>query len=147
MIRPILEYADIIFDNCSNYLSNRLEAVQRRAAIICTGAYRHTEHQTLLTELGWDSLQIRRQHRKLIHYFKITKGLTPPYLQTYLPVLTNSTINYNLRRTHNCRPIPSRLTIYQNSFFPKTTRQWNLLNVCHKNANSILYYIKKITTS
>ena len=93
MIRPILEYADIIFDNCSNYLSNMLEAVQRRAAIICTGAYRHTEHQTLLAELGWDTLQTRRHQHKLIHYFKIVKGHAPAYIQANIPVLTNSTIN------------------------------------------------------
>ena len=62
MIRPILEYADIIYTNTSLQLHKKLETIQRRAAIICTGAYKHTEHNVLLTELGWNGLIDRAKH-------------------------------------------------------------------------------------
>ena len=52
MIRPILEYASIIYNNCTLSMGQSIERIQRRAAILCTGAYRHTEYQTLLRELG-----------------------------------------------------------------------------------------------
>ena len=53
MIRPILEYGDIIFDGCPDYCADRLEKVQRHTALACTGAFRHTKHENLLEELGW----------------------------------------------------------------------------------------------
>jgi hypothetical protein len=53
MIRPILEYGDIVFDNSPDTYTDRLENVQRQAAIVCTGAYKHTNHDKLLEELGW----------------------------------------------------------------------------------------------
>ena len=47
MILPILEYGDIIFDGSPDTYIDRLENVQRQAALTCTGAYRHTKHAKL----------------------------------------------------------------------------------------------------
>jgi hypothetical protein len=77
MIRPILEYANIIYDNTTFELSQKIEHIQRRAGLICTGAYRHTEHRSLLQELGWESLSLRRKNHKLIQYYKIINNHTP----------------------------------------------------------------------
>lgn len=54
MIRSVLEYADIIYDNTTIEQQQILEQLQRRAGIICTGAYNHTENQTFMRELCWD---------------------------------------------------------------------------------------------
>ena len=37
-IRPILGYADVIWDNCSDYEKQELEKIQIEAARIATGA-------------------------------------------------------------------------------------------------------------
>ena len=66
MIRPILEYADIIYANTSLQLHKKLETIQRRAAIICTGAYKHTEYNALLTELGWNRLMSKTSQNNTI---------------------------------------------------------------------------------
>ena len=39
-IRPALEYADIVWDNCSQYEINSIENIQLEAARIATGATR-----------------------------------------------------------------------------------------------------------
>ena len=39
-----LEYANIVWDNCSNQLSDLLESVQYRAAKIISGAIHRTSH-------------------------------------------------------------------------------------------------------
>ena len=36
-IRPILEYADVVWDNCSQYEINELEKIQTEVARIATG--------------------------------------------------------------------------------------------------------------
>ena len=52
-IRPIIEYADVIYDNCPKYLADRLEGVQMEAARICTGGMRQTNSEKLIrTWLG-----------------------------------------------------------------------------------------------
>jgi hypothetical protein len=85
MIRPILEYGDVIFDGSPDTHVKRLEGVQRQAALTCTGAYRHTKHTNLLDELGWPPLLLRRQHHRLSLMFKIQNGLSPFYLTGSCP--------------------------------------------------------------
>jgi hypothetical protein len=127
MIRPILEYGDVIYDNIPIYLSEKLENVQRRAALICTGAYRHTEHVKLLKEVGWESLSTRRQTRRLCVYYNLLNGPTPKHILPHLPPTVSSTTTYNLRNKENLRPPQTRLQSSYNSYFPKTTREWNNL--------------------
>ena len=37
-IRPILQYADVVWDNCTNYEKRELDKIQTEAANIVTGA-------------------------------------------------------------------------------------------------------------
>ena len=84
-IRPQLEYASIIYNNCTQEQSKRLEACQRRAAIACTRAYKRTSTTRLLKELGWPRLETRRTYFSQLLLFKIANNLTPPYLKMLLP--------------------------------------------------------------
>ena len=65
-IRPILEYTDVIWDNCSEYMKDRLEHINYEAACIVTGATKLTSLNTLLHETGWETLRDRRTIHKLI---------------------------------------------------------------------------------
>ena len=50
------------------------------------GAYVDTtSHDRLLAELGWLSLNQRKEDAKLVNMFKMVKGLSPAYLQAILP--------------------------------------------------------------
>ena len=73
-IRPILEYGSVLFDNCSIKDSKLIEAVQRRAAVLSTGAIRRTETLRLMSETGWDPLETRRARAKMACFYKIVKG-------------------------------------------------------------------------
>ena len=68
-IRPKLEYANVIFDACSEVKSRQLENAQRQAALVCSHAYRHTSHTSLLQDLGLDLLSTRRKCHKLNIFF------------------------------------------------------------------------------
>ena len=84
-IRPLIEYAAVIFDNCSNNDNLRLENVQRRAALVCTGAMKRTETVKLLSDLNWDTVKSRRNTAKLVLYYKIMNAKAPCYLTNLLP--------------------------------------------------------------
>ena len=52
-IRPLLEYADVVWDNCTQYEANELEKIQHEAARIVSGA-------TKLVSIDKELLAIRR---------------------------------------------------------------------------------------
>ena len=51
-IRPLLEYGDIIFNNCTQRLKDELESIQLEAARNVTGATKPVSHDKLYQEIG-----------------------------------------------------------------------------------------------
>jgi hypothetical protein len=137
MIRPLLEYGDIIYDGSPEYITKRLEGVQRQAALTCTGAYRHTRHINLLEELGWPPLSARRKLHRMNVMFKFQHGLVPYYLMEICPPLTMDRTPYNLRSGLNVTIPHTRTATYQKSFFPQTIKDWNGLALMYRNVNMI----------
>jgi hypothetical protein len=66
-IRPMLEYADVVWDNKTLFLINKLENVQIEAAWIITGGTRLVSINSLYKETGWETLQARRENHKKIY--------------------------------------------------------------------------------
>ena len=127
LVRSKLDYADVIYDNCSIQDSNTLEKVQRRAALLLTGAIRLTKHNILLKELGLETLKTRRRSHRLIYLYKIKNKLTPEYLYETCPIVNHNDNVHNLRRNNQLLQLQTRTTAYFNSFFPTTIRDWNSL--------------------
>ena len=51
-IPPILEYADVVWNNCTQYEVNELENIQNEAACIVTGATKLVSIISLMQETG-----------------------------------------------------------------------------------------------
>ena len=130
MIRPVLEYGSILFDNCSLSDEKCIENVQRRAAILCTGAMRRSNSALLMEEVGWDSLKNRRTISKLIFFFKLCNGQGPPHLQGTLQFAPVSQRGCRSNTKHNRIVLEPfcRLTCNKKSFFPDCIHLWNSLN-------------------
>ena len=64
-IRPLLEYGDTIWDNCTFYEKQELDKIQNEAARIATVATALVSIQDLHNEVGWESLQTRITNHKL----------------------------------------------------------------------------------
>ena len=99
MVRPILEYANVIYDNCTLNESNLLETVQFDAARVCTGALWNTSKVKVLKEVGWESLAVRRRFSKYVMFFKVINKFTPPYVCTIPLPSVYTVVNYNLRNS------------------------------------------------
>ena len=70
-IRPLLEYADVVWNNCTQLEAQELELIQNEAARIVTGATRLVSINSLLIETGWESLRERRRKHRLIFFYKM----------------------------------------------------------------------------
>jgi hypothetical protein len=79
-IRPVLEYASEVWDNCGQINSDRLEKVQLEAARIVTGLPSFASIHSIYIETGWEKLKTRREVRKLVLFYKIVNGQVPDYL-------------------------------------------------------------------
>lgn len=80
-LRPLLEYAALVWDNCAQYEKDSLEKIQYEAARIVTGLTRSVSIERLLREIGWVNLSDRRKMQKLLLAYKEENGLVPSYLQ------------------------------------------------------------------
>ena len=96
-IRPILEYACVIFDNCTQYELNDIEKVQLEAARIVSGTTKLVSLALLYEELGWEQLSSRRRKYKLVLFYKMQNGLCRAYLTQLVPDQVGQASSYNLR--------------------------------------------------
>ena len=143
-IRPLLEYASVVWNNCTQYESNELEKIQNEAARIVTGATKLASLHSLYTDTGWESLASRREKHKLILYYKMQHGMTPEYLSSLVPPTVGSIARYPLRNESDLQTVPAKSQQYFNSFLPSVTRAWNGLPEDIKNAQTITTFKYKL---
>ncbi len=136
LILPVLEYGNILYDNCTLYLKQRLESIQRQAAIICTGAFVNSSYTNLLSELGWTTLEDRRKYFRMTTMYGMANRKAPDYLCDLMPLLVRDRTSYNLRNSSNISLTKTKHVKTYNSFIPKTIRDWNGLGTI-KNCKSI----------
>ena len=101
-IRPLLEYADVVWDNCTQYEADELKKIQIEAARILTGATRLISLNLRYCETGWDTLACRRNKHKII---MLHKCLSPPYLSAPLPATVGANVSYKLSNPNNLQTV------------------------------------------
>ena len=144
-IKPILEYADVVWDGCSIDNTDRLERIQLEAARIVTGLTRSTHLERLYSEVGWFPLSQHRKERKLTTLYKIIHGLAPSYLTDLLPQTIASNLGYNLRNRQDYIEPRCRLELYKRSFFPSSISLWNSLQIEIRAIDSLNSFKKVIS--
>ena len=77
---PIIEYASLVWDGCTQQDSNTLQKIQNEAAGIVTGLTRSVSLVKLYNECGWTNLSVRRHQQKLHFMYKVNNGLVPSYI-------------------------------------------------------------------
>ena len=108
LVRPLMEYGDVILDNCTEAEANLLDNIQYESARAVTGAIKGTCARALMNELGWESLKTRRKMHKLHYIFEITKHILPAYLVELLPDTVNVRTSRSLRSGEDLTLLLSR---------------------------------------
>ena len=78
---PVVEYASVVWDGCSEQDSQTLQKIQNEAARLVTGLTRYVSLENLFKECGWTTLSKRRQQHKLSFMYKVNNGIVPSYIQ------------------------------------------------------------------
>ena len=126
LVRSVLEYSSAVWDPYLRKDVSSLERVQRRAARFVSGDEERTSSvTTMLKELGWDSLEVRRQNIRLALLAKILSGRAAVSTDS---ILIEADSRTRANHPFKFRVIPTKTRQYQNSFFPRTVPQWNSLS-------------------
>lgn len=145
-IRPLLEYGDVVWCNCTLYESNELEKIHNEAARIVTGATKLVSLNSLFRETGWESLSARRRKHKLTLFYKMKNNLCPDYLCSLVSPSTGSMTTYNLRNAENLQTVHSNTQQYYRSFLPSVIREWNNLPLNIRNSSNLSSFKKNLNT-
>jgi len=124
LVRPILEYACVVWSPYTQINIDKLEKVQRRAArFVCNDFSMYSSVTNMLNRMHWTTLETRRANLRLIMMFKIVNNLVEINAGTSL-------IRNNLpTRGHSNRfnqPF-TRVNSFKYSFYPDAIKLWNKL--------------------
>jgi hypothetical protein len=136
-VRSVLEYGDVVYDNCFDYLKIQLEDLQIKALRCITGLTRSCSRHLIYIESGFVPLEERRRRHKLIMFYKIVNQMAPTYLTDILPRTVEHRNPYGVRGRGNITSILCRTQTYAKSFFPSTVLLWNGLEHVVRESPSI----------
>ena len=142
MIRPYLDYRDILYDQTFNKsFHDNLELIQYNATLAITSALRGSSRANFYQEISFESLQQRRWYRKLCLFFKIIKHQSLRYLFGLIPTARQAYL------TRNKKSIPLfnvKHDYFEHSSFPSTIIGWNILDSNIRNSESLAILKKRI---
>ena len=98
-IRPKLEYACLVWDNCSGKDSDLLDSFQMDMARIVCGARKGTSHKAIFDELGWESLSDHRltiKDKQFENLPRLPRIIFMSYCQVQLVSIPNVTLEMQM---------------------------------------------------
>ena len=107
-IRPLPEFADVIWDNCTKQNKNELELIQSEAAGILKGTTNLVSVANLYIDARWNNHKLvdaRRNNHKLVLFYKMYNDLTPLYYSSLVHPLVQNVSHYNLRNSNATRTV------------------------------------------
>ena len=141
-LRPVLEYASVVWSPHYQLDIDKLEMVQRRSArFVLNKKDRYDSVTEMLSFLGWPSLQSRRIEAKLVMLYKIINNVVHVDLDD--DILIPVTCHYT--RAHLMQPY-TRVDPYKYSFIPSSIRLWNTLPRNVVNQDSVNKFQDKLHT-
>lgn len=133
LLRPCLEYASCVWDNCTTADSLSLERIQLSLArsILSSKLGSHSvsnlSKSKILSILSWPTLSWRRRRQKLFYFWSLKKGLGPPTLSRRLPSSISDRCSYNLRTSHSSQVPLCSSSAHLSSFLASSCILWNSL--------------------
>ena len=140
LIRSTLEYANTVWDPYLVKDTQALEKVQRRSARFIMNDYsRESSVTSMLNKLDLTPLSDRRREARLIMLYKIIHEIVAINPSEYLIPNTRQT-----RSAHGYRQPRCNTTTYQQSYFPRTIRDWNSISIEARQAATIETFKSKL---
>ena len=123
-VRPIVEYASVVWSPHVKGDISMLEMVQRRAArFVFNNFSTYSSVSSMLSKLNWQSLEVRRSNAIIIMFYKVINNLISINFAQHFQPITSHTRGHFKRFIS----LPARINSYYYSFLPHSIRLWNSL--------------------
>ena len=144
LIAPYLDYCSTVWGSIGNFLSQKAQKLQNRAARIITHSNYDTRSKDILNNLGWKDLAERRRQQLATIMFKTMNNQVPQYI-SQLFTKTSDIHAYGLRRSGDSLFIPRPNTeTLKKSFSYRGVILWNSLSKDQCNASGIAQFINQL---
>ena len=147
LVQPYFNYCSPLWDNCGIGLKDKLQKFQNRAARVIIGSTYDIRSIDVLNQLGWKTLEQKRNYTKSMLMYKIINDHAAPNLKQSFRLYSEGHTTHDLRNhtTDLVLPKPKR-EFGKRSFKYNGPIHWNSLPNEAKNANSISTF-KRIINS
>ena len=145
LIQPYLDYCCASwYSGLTKELKGRLDVLQRRMVrFIFSCGPRHHVDSSDLKGLSWLLVRDRVDYFKLMHVFKIKRGLAPTYMsRKFVPI--RDTHMYNTRHSDFNYTISKQLANSLSSFSFTAVKLWNALPAAFKEIDSEASFRKRL---
>jgi len=133
---PLLEYCNVVWDNCSAANKQRLQILQNRGARIILRREPRSNVGELHQALGWSLLQERRTRQICIMVYKCLHGLAPNYLLNTFR-LNNQIHSHNTRQAQLLHKPNNTSRAGQRTFAYRAAEIYNTLKPETKQATTL----------
>ena len=142
LIRRLLDYADMIYDQPSNAsFSKKTKSIQYNAALAITGAIKGSSCENLYQALRLEYLYRRRWARRLYLLCNFFSTGQPCYIYDLLPPMISSRWDVNSLNLVFCK-----YEYFKISFIPKVIYEWNKLDPDIRSSASYSLYRNTLLT-
>lgn len=125
-IRPVLEYAAVVWSPHQKGLINELERIQRLAARFICSRYKKTDSVTeMLNSCKLELLETRRKRNRIKLLFQILQGQINIDKSRY--IREPGRISRRINHSAAIRTYVTRTNVFRYSFFPNVIENWNAL--------------------
>ena len=141
LVRPHLDYCSVVWHSCNSTISKRIERIQNYGMRVILGKPPHTSSSPLRDQLGWTTLQERRQRFMLTLVYRCLLNLAPSYLKNKFKL--NSTLyNMGTRGSGNIHLGQPNSDHYRRSFEYSGALHYNRLPLSSKSCPTLKLFKK-----
>ena len=146
LVEPYLRYGNIIWGQCGNTLTEKVQRLQNKAARIISGtSFEETNHDDLLRELNWMNVKQLISHDLAVAMFKLRNGLSPSQCTENLQTISEIHGYQTRSVTSNDYYLQKFSQSYgQKAFTYIGAKTWNNLPIQVKNAHSLFTFKKTL---
>lgn len=144
-VRPVLEYANVVWFPYTLSGISKLEAVQRKAIRFVHNKFKRTDSPTnLLASSGIEKLATRAKEARLRFLYQLLHGHYKVDVSKYVTFSQSRPTRH--KHKYSLQEYSSNSDVFGKSFFPLTIREWNKLNANATNADTLSTFTAVLET-
>ena len=128
MIRPVIDYVNVVWRSCDKHCLNRVLKLQKRAARVILDADCQASSLKLFNKLNWTPFFEQAKLTKCCIIYKRLQGYVPTYLKSLLKLTSDTHSRQTRYANFNiARPVIKRKTEGGRTFTVTACQAWNSL--------------------